>query len=128
MSKPSISRQQQGEILAQINGSVKRINDKSYVVNSQSGNGSYIIHLTELGWVCSCPDHLYRGIKCKHIYAVELSFAIRKQVEITKIEPVVNQCCIFCKSFNIVKYGVRHNMVIFKNTIAMNVIIILLSI
>ncbi len=24
-------------------------------------------------------------------------------------EPITNQCCIFCKSFNIVRDGVRHN-------------------
>jgi hypothetical protein len=36
-----------------------------------------------------------------------MSWAVRKQVEITKIEP--NQFCIFCKSFNRVKDGVRHN-------------------
>jgi hypothetical protein len=65
-----------------MNGSVKkRISDKSYTVNSQSGNGSYNINANELDWNCSCLDHVYRDVKCKHIYAVEISFAIRKQVE-----------------------------------------------
>jgi len=52
---------------------------------------------------------VYRGVKCKHIYAVEISFSIRKQVEITKIEPIIIQACIFCKLTNIVKDGLRHN-------------------
>ena len=52
---------------------------------------------------------MYRGVKCKHIYAVEISFSIRKQVEITKIEPIIIKACIFCKLTNIVKYGLRHN-------------------
>jgi putative transposase len=110
MSKQLIDRQEQGRIISQMNDAINRINDTCYTVNSQSGNGSfYNVNANELGWNCSCKDHLYRSVKCKHIYAVELSFAIRKQVEITKIEPVTNQCCIFCKSLNVVKYGIRHN-------------------
>ena len=110
MSKQLIDREEQGRIIAKMNGSIKRINDTSYVVNSQSGNTStYNVNTTKLGWVCSCPDHLYRGVKCKHIYAVEISFAIRKEVEITKIESVSISGCIFCQSYNIVKDGLRHN-------------------
>jgi hypothetical protein len=30
--------------------------------------------------VCACPDHTYRGVKCKHIFAVEISFALHKEV------------------------------------------------
>ena len=61
MSKQLITREEQGRIIAEMNGSVKRISDKSYIVNSQSGNGSYNVNANELGWNCSCPDHLYRG-------------------------------------------------------------------
>jgi putative transposase len=97
--KQLIDREEQGRIIAKMNGSIKRINDTSYIVNSQSGNTStYNVNTTQLGWVCSCPDHVYRGVKCKHIYAVEISFAIRKEVEVTKIESVSISGCIFCKS------------------------------
>jgi putative transposase len=109
MSKQLIDRQEQGRIISQMNDAINRINDTCYTVNSQSGNGSYNVNANELGWNCSCKDHLYRGVKCKHIYAVELSFAIRKQVEITKIEPISISNCILCKSANIVKDGLRHN-------------------
>jgi putative transposase len=109
MSKQLIDRQEQGRIISEMNGSVNRISEKSYIVNSQSGNGSYNVNANELGWNCSCPDHVYRGVKCKHVYAVELSFAIRKQVEVTRIEPLSISNCIFCKSANIVKDGIRHN-------------------
>jgi hypothetical protein len=54
MSKPSTDRQQQGQILAQMKGSVERFDDTNYIVNSQSNNGLYHIRLTELGWNCSC--------------------------------------------------------------------------
>jgi transposase-like protein len=44
------------------------------------------------------------------ISVVELSFALRKEVEVRKIEPITNiQNCIYCKSFRIVKDGLRHN-------------------
>jgi hypothetical protein len=108
VSEHLIDREEQGRIIAKMNGSIKRINDTSYVVNSQSGNTStYNVNTTQLGRVCSCPDHKFRGVKCKHIYAVEISFAIRKQVEVRRIEPVSIQCCMFCKSSNIVKDGIR---------------------
>src|SRR6185437_5920288 len=109
VGKELIDREQQGYLIAQMKGSVNRINDTSYTVSSQSGNGKYMISSTALGWKCSCADHLYRGVKCKHIYAVEISFAIRKEVEIRRIEPVNAQCCVLCKSLDIVKYGLRHN-------------------
>ena len=109
MSKQLIDRKQQGYLIAQMNGSVKRLSESSYTVSSQSGNGAYEINSTDLGWKCSCADHLYRGVKCKHIYAIEISFAIRKEVEIRRIEPVNTQYCVLCKSLDIVKDGLRHN-------------------
>jgi putative transposase len=110
MSKQTISRQQQGELISQAKGSIKRLDDKYYVVTSQTGNGSYNVQLSELGFVCSCPDHLYRGVKCKHIHAVEFSFAIREQVknEII-ISPVNSLICRYCSSDKIVKKAIRHN-------------------
>jgi putative transposase len=105
-----ISRLEQVQLIAQIKDEIKRIDEFTYVVKSQSNDGSYNIHSTELGWKCDCPDHTHRGVKCKHIYAVEVSFALRKEVEITRIEPIINNAnCIFCSCSNIVKFGIRHN-------------------
>jgi putative transposase len=99
-------REQQGNLIAQMNGSVNRIKD---IVLSQSGNGIYNVNSTSLGWKCSCADHTYRGVKCKHIFTVEISFALRKEIEVRRIEPVSIACCIYCNSINIVKDGLRHN-------------------
>ncbi len=74
----TINRQEQGQTISQVKNAVKRINDVTYKVNSQSSNGSYTINLNKIGFICSCPDHQYRGIKCKHIHAVEFSFAIKR--------------------------------------------------
>jgi SWIM zinc finger len=69
----NIDRKEQGRILAQMNGSVKRNGETSYTVSSQSGNGSYDVICTDFDWNCSCPDSTYRGVKCKHIHAIEFS-------------------------------------------------------
>jgi predicted nucleic acid-binding Zn finger protein len=75
MSKQLIERKERGRLLAQANGLVKRNGETSYTVCSQSGNGSYdVTFTTEFGWNCSCPDFMYRGVQCKHIHAVDLSF------------------------------------------------------
>src|SRR3989442_5432697 len=101
------NRQEQGQLIAQVKEAIKRIDEFSYVVKSQSNGGSYNIHSTELGWKCDCPDHIHRGVKCKHIYAVEVSFALRKEVEVTRIEPITNTTnCIFCNCSSIVKFGI----------------------
>lgn len=103
-------RQQKGHTIAQVNGSIARIDEYNYKVKSQSGDDVYEVIASELGWLCSCPDHVYRHVKCKHIFAVEFSFALRKTVEVKKIEPLTTSSnCVYCKSSSIVKFGIRHN-------------------
>ena len=46
VAKMSIRRQQQGELIAQTKGSIKRFDDMHYVVSSQSGNAFYNVQLT----------------------------------------------------------------------------------
>ena len=43
-----------------------------WVVPSQSGNGHYSVGLNGIAR-CTCPDFDSRGVKCKHIWAVELT-------------------------------------------------------
>src|SRR5215218_1153307 len=103
-------REQLGQVIASAKRAIKRMNASRYLVKSQSGNGKYVVSATKLSWVCSCPDQKFRGVKCKHIYAVEVSFAIPNEVEVRRIEPLVDtQECIYCKSVTIVKDGLRHN-------------------
>jgi putative transposase len=113
MSKTAINRQQEGMVIANISGAIKRIkriNETKYVVKSQNGNGDCDVCSTDLGWVCSCPDHKFRGVKCKHVFAVEISFALRKEVEVARIAPITTTTtCIYCDSAIIVKDGLRHN-------------------
>jgi putative transposase len=109
MSKIAINHQQEGLAIANIDGAIKRISELKYVVKSQNGNGDYDICSTDLGWVCSCPEHKFRGVKYNHVFAVEISFALSKEVEVARIEPLQINCCIFCTSSNIVKDGLRYN-------------------
>lgn len=103
-------RETKGQQIAQVQDAILRVDENTYRVKSQSNNKDYRVDATEIGWKCSCPDHVHRGVKCKHIHAVELSLAIRKEVEVTRIEPILDiKNCIFCKSTKIVKDGIRHN-------------------
>jgi len=103
-------REERGKEIAETPNQVKRIDDNEYKVMSQSNHGVYEVLKTSLDWMCSCPDHIYRGVKCKHIFAVEFSSQIRKEVQIRRIEPETNaQICRFCGSNQIVHAGMRHN-------------------
>jgi len=101
------NREQRGLEIANKDSQIKRIDDFNYEVLSQSGNGSYLVSKVENGWICECPDYRFRGVKCKHVFAVEFSIALR---QVVKIEPILNlQVCQICGSEKVVKDGVRHN-------------------
>ena len=51
MSKTAINRQQEGFVIAQVEGAIKRISESVYKVKSQNGNGDYDVCSTDLGWV-----------------------------------------------------------------------------
>jgi transposase-like protein len=93
-------------------GSIKRIDENTYQVKSQSGNGSYVVLSTEFGWKCACADHQYRHVKCKHIIAIEYSQELRHEVEsvvVRTVKPVDNLSCIVCKSARVIKFAIRKN-------------------
>ena len=91
-------------------GQIKRIDDYTYKVKSQTKDVFYNVVSTTIGWKCTCPDHTSRGVKCKHIYVVEVSFNLREQVKKSVvIQPIVISDCIFCHSTHLKKNGIRHN-------------------
>jgi putative transposase len=103
------TREERGKAIAEHPANIRRIDGKHYEVKAQSQEGFYSVGLTEIGWICSCPDHRTRGVKCKHIHAVELSLHLREQIKKIRIEPINNATCIYCHSPNIIKRGIRHN-------------------
>ena len=48
-----------------------------WLVPSQSGHGRYTVSPDPEAPHCTCPDHETRGLKCKHLFAVE--FAMKRE-------------------------------------------------
>jgi transposase-like protein len=111
MSTIKLTRHENGQKIVHTKDAIKRLDEHTYHVQSQSGNGSYVVVATENGWRCACADHQYRHAKCKHIWAVEFSIELRKEVQasVTTIAPIDTIACRFCNSASVVKFGVRHN-------------------
>jgi transposase-like protein len=105
------TRELRGKEIATTSNQIERLSQLNYRVKSQSGHGLYTVAKTEGLWECSCPDHIYREAKCKHIWAVEFSLRLREAVqpEPIVIEPIHIHACLYCQSPQIVKDGVRHN-------------------
>ncbi|MGD0424099.1 MAG: DDE-type integrase/transposase/recombinase [Candidatus Bathyarchaeia archaeon] len=105
-----LSREEKGRMIAEKHDQVMRVDEASYKVASQSRDLSYDVIRTEKGWRCTCFDHFYRQVRCKHIIAVDLSKKLREHIQARVIEPIANiHACLFCKSEKIVKDGVRRN-------------------
>jgi transposase-like protein len=94
---------------------VDKINDFTYRVWSQKGNGHYIVVREGLEWKCECPDFTLNHVVCKHIHAVEqFSLNERRAIPLEKegdnlceeVEPVL--VCKFCGSEHMVKRGYRN--------------------
>ncbi len=103
-------RAQKGKEISDIQNAVTRLDDATYKVHSQTTRAIYEISATERGWVCQCADFRFRGVKCKHIWAVEFSFAIRRLIQKeTVIEQVSVSSCPKCHFDKIVKKALRKN-------------------
>ncbi len=104
------NRAERGRMIAETFGQVKRLDETTYKVRSQTSSAIYEVTGTEAGWECNCPDYRFRAITCKHIYAVKFSFEFRKEVQSERVvEPVSVESCLFCGSQKLKKSGVRHN-------------------
>jgi transposase-like protein len=106
-----LSREEKGRIIAEKPDQIQRMDERSYKVASQSRDIMYDVTQKENGsWICSCFDHYYRQIRCKHIIAVQVSLELRKKVhENTTIEPITISTCVACGSSHLKRFGVRHN-------------------
>lgn len=104
------NREVRGMAILEKSNQITRLDDDTYKVSSQSRNTSYDVKRTNKGWLCNCLDFYYRNIRCKHIWAVELSLKLREEVRTRLIDPISEITrCIFCKSQMLTKDGVRHN-------------------
>lgn len=55
--------------------------DNKWIVPSQTGKGKYEVDIDGKIPHCTCPDYELRGLKCKHIYAVE--YTIKSETDYT---------------------------------------------
>jgi len=94
----------------------KELNPHTWIVPSQTGNGTYNVSVFQRHWKCSCPDFELRGIPCKHINAVkiwknlkerfeQIHLKVKQRISIKDID--VSECK-FCHSTNITKYGKKN--------------------
>ena len=68
------TREEKGRTLAR-DKRIKNVEGSLWFCPSQSKNaGGYLVNMFELK--CSCPDHEERMVKCKHMWAVELSWTV----------------------------------------------------
>ncbi len=113
MANKTGDREREGFEIAEKLDQIKRIDENWYQVKAQSlkKESWYDVVLTERGYNCDCPDAHWRQRKCKHIWAVEFSLKLRQQVanQTVTIQPINLESCIFCKSQNIKKHGIRRN-------------------
>jgi len=75
----SNSREIKGKAIAEHGNQIKKVNEHSFKVKSQSGSGFYEVMTTPNGMTCTCPDFVYRGGKCKHIQATRYYLEIEKE-------------------------------------------------
>jgi hypothetical protein len=55
-------------------------------------------------------SYKFRGVKCKHIFAIEFSIALRQTIGVTRIDPLAElHVCQLYGSDSVIKDGVRHN-------------------
>jgi len=72
----TLTRMQRAEMIQPKD--IEQINPSTFYVQSQSGKGGYSVTMFQGIWSCECFDHKYRGVKCKHILAIE-SFILEYQ-------------------------------------------------
>jgi len=89
-----------------------QIGKNKFKIPSQSHEGYYIVTKGYRVWTCTCPDHKFRKVECKHICAVKFWLKLKdklKEETIFKTNvKVTNEIkCPYCSSTNYIKKGVR---------------------
>src|SRR5208283_1467551 len=72
------SREERGRAIVNKSGQIKKIDDHSFSVKSQTGNSVYEVKSTEKGMTCTCPDFITRRQPCKHILATRFYLEVQR--------------------------------------------------
>ena len=106
-------RIERGLAILALANQIKEIEPNKWRVKSQSSGRSYVVTKKNGEWHCSCPDHHYRKIECKHIHSVKLKLAWDNSLELLDAYRENDEknkvVCKYCGSSNVEKYGWRYN-------------------
>lgn len=92
---------------------ILEIADNVFSVPSQSTTENYLVVKAEEEWICTCPDHKYRKVVCKHIHAVRFWLALKGRLEsdVPSVEAIE---CKWCTSKSVIKYGKESRKQVYK--------------
>lgn len=119
------ARKARGMILLEQGFEPQEVNEKTWLVPSQTGNGIYTVKRYKTPnrhWVCSCPDFELRGIPCKHINCVKIWKQLKERFEQLHLKVKQNirirdlpiEECKFCHSQNFTCYGLKNGKQVYK--------------
>jgi hypothetical protein len=75
-------RFQRGCEIASKKNQIEESDRSRYSVKSQSSSGEYEVLSTEVGWICSCADHRFRNVTCKHIFSILRLLNIEREKDV----------------------------------------------
>ena len=112
VTPPMVLRKTKAEVMLKDGVEPIEVKEDIYNVPSQSSGRTYTV-ITEgvddwKDWNCSCPDHEYRHVLCKHIWAVHIWLGIKETMLEHKTLDEVDRCK-HCNSTDIIKNGTRKN-------------------
>lgn len=90
---------------------IQRVDATNYKVKSQSKDEWYNVSFNDnVGWICTCPDHVFRKVECKHILSCYISKQLRNKVVNSDVfESPQNDLMCKCGSMKVKKDGIRKN-------------------
>ena len=73
---------QRGRDIASKKNQIVEVDESRYIVKSQSNCGEYEVLSTEVGWICSCADHTFSNVTCKHIFSILRRLNIEREMDV----------------------------------------------
>jgi len=93
-----------------------QLDKNRFKIPSQSHDEYYIVTKGYKVWNCTCPDHQYRNVECKHINAVRFWLKLKDKLKEETKERIVFKAqemgvitCPYCFSTDLIKKGFRKN-------------------
>ena len=99
----------------------KPLSKDHFEILSSEGDKTYIVSKYAHKWQCTCPDHQFRHVSCKHIHAVTLWQKLTEKIQeehekkIAVAQPELEEItCKFCGSGHIIRYGKANEKQVYK--------------